>query len=208
MGVNRYLPDRVFFIADSHFGHANIINHMNRPFNDVNDMEVQMILSWNKKVKKTDTVFVLGDFCWKERDIIRLRDLLNGFIVFLRGNHDKGFTKRGIVIHDRLEIKVADPDCETGFQHLVLDHYPLASWNLQHYGSWMIHGHTHKGFVNKGASYDVGEIYEPLSYDELKFLINKKLNTPDFQYGEIIKNDEKEEEPQNKIKRFLRKMGF
>lgn len=219
MKPKQYLGNKIFFIADSHFGHANIIDYMNRPFNDVNDMEIKMILNWNAKVGKTDTVFILGDFCWKAKDLKRIREQLNGHLIHIRGNHCKGYTKNGIEIHDRLEIRVIDPDMDYGFQTIILDHYPLARWNYQDYGSWMIHGHTHKAFVNNGASYDVGEEYTPLSYEELKKLIYHKVNTPNFTYGQEIcggdvkkfedkMNKLKDKPKQSKFKQLLQKMGF
>jgi calcineurin-like phosphoesterase family protein len=186
MKPKQYLANKIFFIADLHLGHANIIDYMNRPFKDIIDMENQIVANWNNKVRPSDTVFVPGDFCWKERDLVRIRARLNGHIIHIRGNHCKGYTKNNIPIWDRLEIRVIDPDMDKGYQCIIIDHYPLARWNHQDYGSWMIHGHTHRSYVNPGASYDVGEIYTPISYSELKKAIFHKVNTPNFTYGQKV----------------------
>lgn len=61
---------KVYFIADLHFGHANIIEYCNRPFQSVEEMNEFMIQQWNKKVKKDDKVFVLGDFGLGSRESI------------------------------------------------------------------------------------------------------------------------------------------
>ena len=40
----------VFFTADTHFDHANIIRFCNRPFATVEDMNEALIANWNRKV--------------------------------------------------------------------------------------------------------------------------------------------------------------
>ena len=41
---------KVFFIADLHFGHKDVIAFDNRPFRNVEEMEEEMIRHWNAKV--------------------------------------------------------------------------------------------------------------------------------------------------------------
>ena len=53
-----------YYIADTHFGHRNIINLDGRPFHDITEMKLALIARWNKRVTSEDTVFILGDFCW------------------------------------------------------------------------------------------------------------------------------------------------
>ena len=52
---------RQFFIADTHFGHKNIIEYENRPFLTTEEMDNALIVNWNKTVKKTDKIFILGN---------------------------------------------------------------------------------------------------------------------------------------------------
>ena len=54
-----------FFTSDTHFGHANIIKYCNRPFSSLEEMNSTIIRNWNEMVKPEDTVFFLGDFCFK-----------------------------------------------------------------------------------------------------------------------------------------------
>ena len=56
-----------YFTSDLHFGHSNIIKLCNRPFADVESMDAALIENWNKKVKKNDTVYVLGDIVWDKK---------------------------------------------------------------------------------------------------------------------------------------------
>ena len=52
----------IFFTADTHFCHKNIIKQEDRPFNSIEEMNETMIKKWNAKVKPTDSIYILGDF--------------------------------------------------------------------------------------------------------------------------------------------------
>ena len=54
--------DKIFFTADTHWGHRNIIRYCQRPFADVEEMNEALITNWNSTVGKDDIVFHLGDF--------------------------------------------------------------------------------------------------------------------------------------------------
>ena len=109
---------KYYFTADTHFGHSNIIIYANRPFlregdlddkrhwvnqdiacRRVEEMNRTLIKNWNDRVKPEDTVFVAGDFCFKNsaggkpgEGMIHkaeyYRSQLNGNIIFVKGNHD------------------------------------------------------------------------------------------------------------------------
>ena len=59
---------RNLYIADTHFGHKNIIRFDSRPFATVDEMEEEMVKRWNIAVEPSDTVYILGDFCWGKED--------------------------------------------------------------------------------------------------------------------------------------------
>ena len=46
----------LFFTADTHFGHANIIRYCGRPFADAAAMDGALIAIWNAAVAPGDTV--------------------------------------------------------------------------------------------------------------------------------------------------------
>lgn len=78
-----------YFTSDTHFCHDNIIQHCNRPFKNIEEMNKTLVSKWNERVKPTDVVFHLGDFCWDEKRINEFVSKLNGHIILIKGNHDK-----------------------------------------------------------------------------------------------------------------------
>lgn len=77
---------RRWIIADTHLGHANIIDYASRPFENVEQMNKVLIDNWNKVVGQNDTVYMLGDFalCGRE-SIIRYGQLLKGHKTLIMG---------------------------------------------------------------------------------------------------------------------------
>lgn len=45
-----------YYIADLHLGHANVIRFDNRPFENIDEMETEIIRRWNERVTPKDTV--------------------------------------------------------------------------------------------------------------------------------------------------------
>ena len=85
----------LWFIADHHFGHANIIQYENRPFANVSEMNGEMIKKWNKAIAKYEKVYVLGDFSFHNKALTEhIVEQLNGYKVLVMGNHDKARSAR------------------------------------------------------------------------------------------------------------------
>ena len=53
------------YIADMHFGHGNIIRFDHRPFADSDEMDHVLIKLWNNRVQYDDTVYIIGDVCYR-----------------------------------------------------------------------------------------------------------------------------------------------
>jgi len=99
---------KYWFTADTHFGHKNIIKYCNRPFATLDAMDNTIIRNWNARVDPDDTVFVLGDFCFRNSPGGKLgegtqnkasfySDKLNGTKIFLCGNHDKNNSVKSLI---------------------------------------------------------------------------------------------------------------
>jgi len=132
-----------FYIADLHIAHANIIQFDNRPFSDLNEMHKTIVDNWNKAIKTTDTVYILGDFCWaKESEWPFYLAPLAGQKVLIRGNHDpKQFSNTVRKLFQ--DIKDYKEITDSG-KHVILSHYPIpfhkADYNPD---CWMLYGHVH-----------------------------------------------------------------
>lgn len=85
--------NQIFIIADTHFGHRNIIEYESRPFDSIEDMDSVMIDSWNMTVDDDDIIYVLGDFALtgsdKTKEVI---ESLNGKKHIIIGSHDRTAT--------------------------------------------------------------------------------------------------------------------
>ena len=179
---------QIFFTADTHFGHKNIIKYSNRPFASAQEMDEQLIERWNQKVAADDSVYHLGDVGLSPPPKLReVLDQLNGKIYLIRGNHEKSADacrKRFEWIKDYFELEVEDPDAYQGKRYLTLFHYAMRVWNASHHGTWSLYGHTHGELEDlpDSLSLDVGvdcHDFAPLSYQEVKNLMaNKKWESP------------------------------
>ena len=83
---------KTFFIADTHFGDADIIRYEGRPFSSVEEMNTELIKNWNSVVSNDDTVFVVGDFI-STLSCFNILLELKGKIKLIVGNHDKPFLR-------------------------------------------------------------------------------------------------------------------
>lgn len=183
--------DKLFFTSDTHFFHNNIRAYCNRPFNDVDEMNRDMVELWNDTVPEDGTVFHLGDVSLtaNPKKLEELLKQLNGKIHLVVGNHehdalDKTYNReRWETISDVAEIFIKDEEITYGEQHIVMCHYPMVVWNGSHRGSWQLFGHVHGGLSNKGVinhpltSLDVGvdtHNFTPWTYQQVKEQITKQ----------------------------------
>ena len=156
----------IYFTADNHFCHSNIIELCNRSFSDVNEMNNTMIDNWNSIVTKNDEVYILGDFAYKAKihDINEILFRLKGRKYLVKGNHEKYlndplFDQNAfewvndyfILVYEKLEY--------------VLFHYPMLSWYKSYHGSIHLYGH-----VNNSAE------KHPDFAEKIKLLGSKAIN--------------------------------
>ena len=55
----------IYFTADTHFGHCNVIRFCDRPFASAEKMDEAMIQNWNERVTGNDTAYILGDMFFR-----------------------------------------------------------------------------------------------------------------------------------------------
>lgn len=159
----------IFFTSDTHYWHRNIIRYSNRPFNDIEEMNNELIQRWNSVVGDNDTVYHLGDVGFK-RDMDDILDQLKGKNKFwIPGNHDKDWKRKGLKGFTRLEqcheMYVANKVM------VVLCHYGMRVWNRCHHGAFHLYGHSHGSLPGNSQSCDVGVDcwdYTPVTFDQIK----------------------------------------
>lgn len=158
-----------FFIADTHFGHSEIMNYENRPFSSVEEMDNKIISNWNSVVSDNDKVFVLGDLSSYEKEkTAQICGSLKGIKILIRGNHD---------------IQNESYYCDCGFESVIS--YPIILdnfWILSHEPLYInrnmpyanIFGHVHdnpmyKDFSRQSFCVCCERInYTPIEFDEIK----------------------------------------
>lgn len=152
----------IYFIADTHFGDERIIRYENRPFDDAQAMNRELIRRWNGTVSPVDTVYVLGD--WGHMD----PSALHGTKYLVKGNHD---TLDNQAYRDMGFAEVYDlPVILEGFW--ILSHEPLYVCESMPYANLFGHVHAsplYKAFSSQHYCACVERTgYAPVSFDEIK----------------------------------------
>lgn len=164
----------IFYTSDLHFFHSNIIKLCNRPFNTVDEMNKVLIEKWNKRVKPTDTVYILGDIVFKFDNIEQVKKILkslNGYKFLIRGNHDDflHYLNQKEFFEGVFDYK----EVHDNKRKIILFHYPIEEWNGFYKGSYHLYGHVHNsesGLKKIDRRYNVGVDvcdFEPKTLDEL-----------------------------------------
>lgn len=132
-----------YYTSDLHFGHKNVLKFDDRPFSDVDEMDRCLIESWNNRVREEDTVYILGDFCYRSSRTAKwYLQQLKGQKILIIGNHD------GPTLQDSESMKYFEDfrpmmHVTDGNKQICLCHFPIAEWNGFYRGSWHIYGHIH-----------------------------------------------------------------
>jgi calcineurin-like phosphoesterase family protein len=141
----------IWFTSDLHLDHKNIIQYSKRPFSDVNEMNNAIIANINITVHPEDTLYIVGDFAFANID--RTNELLDMIKCkdkrLVDGNHDKFLRDNsGKTLNCTWHKSYYEFDI-SGFR-FILFHYPIAVWNVKHYGSIHIYGHVHNESIDVG----------------------------------------------------------
>ena len=170
-----------YFTSDLHFGHSNIIKLCNRPFDSVEAMDEALIENWNRKVKRNDTVYVIGDIVWDKKRLAYYMDRLSGKKILIAGNHDSAWSRRE---ESKVYFDEVLPYLEVHLNGhpITMCHYPMLEWMSSREESrrkigYLIHGHIHNrisdeyrqlylSFNALNAGADVNN-FEPVTFEEL-----------------------------------------
>ena len=156
----------IWFTSDTHFGHGNVIQYTQRPFETVEEMDARLTENWNQSVKPNEIIYHLGDFTLLGAEpASEYFQRLNGRIHIIPGGHDhrwlgrqEYFSRSGHVVTilpPLKTIKVTLSGLDQP-QLIVLCHYAMRVWDRSHYGSWHLFGHSHGNLPPLESSLDVG----------------------------------------------------
>lgn len=151
----------VFFIADLHISHKNILHHSKERIDamelkdntDIEGHDEYIIKLFHNQVKRGDHVYILGDFILSNQEnskkIIQRIKSKGCKLHLIIGNHDKS-TERFYNDFESIEhIKVANfkktafPFIEEDNFQIVMCHYPMKSWFNKCRGALHLYGHVH-----------------------------------------------------------------
>lgn len=166
------MKKKIYFIADTHFGHSNIIKYENRPFHNVNEMDEMMIQYWNDVMKPEYEIFVLGDFSFYGKD--RTTDIccrLKGKKTLIMGNHDKETPE--FYLECGFESVSKYPVIYNSFW--ILSHEPLYVNDNMPYANIFGHVHSNKiysDYSNHSFCACVERLhYKPVEFSDIKRLM-------------------------------------
>jgi calcineurin-like phosphoesterase family protein len=191
-----------WFTADLHLGHRNIIDYCGRPFSDAEAMNRALVDGWNNTVAGEDEVWILGDFALgKLAETLPLVRELHGRKFLLAGNHDRcwfGHGRRAEGWTGRYldagfdEVHQGELEHRVGNTKVLLCHFPYRGDSHDHdryrehrpvdRGSWLLHGHVHERWAQRGRMINVGVDatgFRPISVDDVAVIIDRGATSRD-----------------------------
>ena len=167
----------IFFTADQHYAHRNIIKYCNRPYSSIQEMDEALIFNHNSVVGEKDTVIHAGDFTlMKKREDVQRKYVrrLNGKHIFLNGSHDYWLAGWGM---NQIWEKSIDR------KYVVVCHYAMRTWARSHYNSFQLYGHSHGKLEPVGKQWDIGvdnNNYFPISWLDVLRIMNDRPDNPNL----------------------------
>lgn len=131
------------YISDLHLGHKNVIRFDGRPFENVDEMDHQMIEMWNMRVSDDDNIYILGDFWFRgSNGPVWYLKKLKGKKHLVLGNHDDKLVKyQGALEYFESVDKMMIVDDNGRTVHL--SHFPICEWHGYYRDSYHLYGHIH-----------------------------------------------------------------
>lgn len=157
------MEQRNLYISDLHLFHKNVTkagkDFDNRPYQNVEEMNEDILRRWNESVTNADHVYICGDLIWKfnnenREEAMRILRAMHGNLHLIIGNHDR---VRSAIFKKRFEEVVPYKqiqDTLDGKQvQVVMSHYYMPFYDGHYYNAVLIHGHSH---ITKEAELERG----------------------------------------------------
>lgn len=132
----------VWFIADTHFQHKNILGFEpeHRPFKTLEEHDETLIDNWNRVVKPDDIIWHLGDFCFGGKKNVEIAGRLAGKKRLVMGNHDC----YGVELYAKHFERIFGA---VHYKEFILTHIPIQK--AYHPEMVNIHGHLHSKKIER-----------------------------------------------------------
>lgn len=211
---------RIWFTADLHYGHGKPFILDPRGYKTLNEAQEDTRHKWKQYVGPDDIIFNLGDQIIgaganTKQYTYDLLALPYGKQYFLWGNHNAGMEDlyRNSVVADLGQDGASYeiypwtlkeyPFTFLGHYfeividkiHVVLCHYPIASWHHNGKGGFMLHGHCHGNLKDDKTQkrLDIGWDWKnrPIEWSEIVREMGPRNGTPVDHHGtaEFIENE-------------------
>lgn len=189
----------IWFTADTHFGHGNVIKHCNRPFSSAEEMDESMIEKWNAVVGKNDVVYHLGDVgLGSDTHTLECVSRLRGHKRLISGNHDSVHPRhRKSAGRQRTWMQYFESvspfeQIKIGRHEVMLSHFPYGGdhtegdrfnqYRLRDEGLFLLCGHVHTAWLMKDRQLNVGvdmNDFEPAPLDAVAEVVKFHFDAMD-----------------------------
>ena len=187
----------LWFSSDHHINHRRCLEIMPfRPWKTIEEMNQGLVDNNNSVVKPDDTVVWLGDVLMggkKHEAYKTYNNKMNGFKIWVLGNHDRGFEDKDLAIYEEFGIgKVINDNLSlSDLLHsdylndtVIVSHFPFLGAHSEEFDnkyeaccpiddgkSILFHGHTHQQVpMVRSRMISVGVDawgYKPVSFETL-----------------------------------------
>ena len=195
--------NNIYFSADYHIGHENVLHLDGRPFQDMDSMCRGLTKRFNAQVRDQDVCYFLGDMGQGPK-LKEFMEGLNGTKVLILGNHD---SKRQSMMNKGFDVVLNSGSLVIQGELVTFTHCPLrgvfredtsdmrgtvegdnwhkeslyTDFSIEDHGQFHLHGHIHSpngGMSERilGRQYDVGlpgNNYIPVSMSTIESWIVK-----------------------------------
>jgi calcineurin-like phosphoesterase family protein len=173
--------NNIWFISDTHFFHDRILTFKDHQdtlirgsrFSSTEEMDNTIRDNWNSLVKKSDTVYHLGDVFFGSKELfIPFWKSLNGNKHLIFGNHDniRFFVENNLIQQSKLWKVFRE-------HHFVATHVPIHDSGLDEKRvRFNVHGHLHHNVIDDSRYINVSveqTEYRPIHIDEILDKVKK-----------------------------------
>lgn len=162
---------KTWYTADTHFGEERTRVLSKRPFNNVDEMDWEIVKRWNEKVGDNDTVCHLGDF----GNPNMLKYLKGNKIVFLPGNYDSEEIQNKLCLDKRISLIENNYIGKTHNEQFFLMVHAPEDGKIKDDIKFFLFGHIHKLGMIKKNGLNVGvdcHNYYPIDEETVLFYKN------------------------------------